>query len=67
MSPSFAPTSMKAAITSVYKVIALCTPVIVVFRSSAICEIETFITLESSTMMNWAAARITRGNHLRIT
>ena len=54
MSPSFAPTSMNAAITSVYIVIALCTPVTVVSRSATICEIETFITLESSTMMNWA-------------
>ena len=45
---------MNAAITSVYIVIALCTPVTVVFRSATICEIETFITLESSTMMNWA-------------
>ena len=65
MSPSFAPTSMKAAITSVYIVIALCTPVTVVFRSSTICEIETFITLESSTIMNWADARMISGSHLR--
>ena len=65
MSPSFAPTSMNAAITSVYIVIALCTPVTVVLRSATICEIETFITLESSTMMNWADARITNGSHLR--
>ena len=66
MSPSFAPTSMNAAITSVYIVIALCTPVTVVFRSATICEIETFITLESSTMMNCADARIDSGSHLRI-
>ena len=66
MSPSFAPTSMNAAITSVYIVIALCTPVTVVFRSATICEIETFITLESSTMMNCADARIASGSHLRI-
>ena len=56
---------MNAAITSVYIVIALCTPVTVVFRSSTICEIETFITLESSTMMNWADARMINGSHLR--
>ena len=56
---------MNAAITSVYIVIALCTPVTVVFRSSTICEIETFITLESSTMMNWADARMISGSHLR--
>jgi heme/copper-type cytochrome/quinol oxidase subunit 3 len=36
-----------------------------VFRSSTICEIETFITLESSTMMNWADARMINGSHLR--
>ena len=66
MSPSFAPTSMNAAITSVYIVIALCTPVTVVFRSSTICEIETFITLESSTMTNCADARMISGSHLRI-
>src|SRR3954454_14294632 len=65
MSPSFAPTSMNAAITSVYIVIALCTPVTVVFRSATICEIETFMTLESSTMMNWADARMISGSHLR--
>ena len=56
---------MNAAITSVYIVIALCTPVTVVLRSSTICEIETFITLESSTMMNWADARMISGIHLR--
>ena len=35
-------------------------------RSSTICEIETFITLESSVMTNCAAARITIGVHLPI-
>ena len=67
MSPSFAPSSMNAAITSVYRVIAVCTPWIVVSRSSTICEIATFITLESSTMTNWAEARMIIGSHLRIT
>src|SRR6478735_10381064 len=38
----------------------------VVSRSSTICEIDTFITLLSSTMMNWAAPRIVIGSHLRI-
>ena len=56
---------MNAAITSVYIVIAPCTPVTVVFRSATICEIETFITLESSTITNWADARITRGSQRR--
>ena len=65
MSPSFAPTSMNAAMTSVYIVIASWTPWIVVSRSSTICEIETFMTLESSTITNCAAHRISRGNHLR--
>src|SRR3954469_19753984 len=65
MSPSFAPSSMNAAITSVYSVIAVWTPWIVVSRSSTICEIATFMTLESSTMMNWADARMSMGSHLR--
>ena len=66
ISPSFAPTSMNAAITSVYAVIAACTPVTVVSRSATICEIETFITLESSTITNCAAARMIRGSQRRI-
>ena len=57
---------MNAAITSVYAVIAGCTPVTVVSRSATICEIETFMTLESSTITNCAAARMTRGNQRRI-
>ena len=65
MSPSFAPSSMNAAITRVYNVIAVCTPWIVVSRSSTICEIATFITLVSSTITNWAEARISMGIHLR--
>src|SRR6478609_5641541 len=58
MSPSFAPTSMNEAMTSVYAVIASWTPWIVVPRSATICEIETFMTELSSTITNWAAARI---------
>src|SRR4051812_1335485 len=54
MSPSFAPVSMNAAITSVYAVIASCTSCTVVSRSSTTCEIDTFITVLSSTMMNCA-------------
>ncbi len=57
---------MNAAITSVYMVIAVCTPVIVVSRSSTISEIATFITLESSTMTNCAEARMIIGSHLRM-
>ena len=56
---------MNAAITSVYSVIAVCTPWIVVSRSSTICEIATFITLVSSTITNWAEARMSMGIHLR--
>src|SRR3954451_1553102 len=66
MSPSFAPSSMNAAITSVYSVIAVCTPWIVVWRSLTICEIATFMTLVSSTITNWAEASMMRGIHLRI-
>ena len=55
-SPSFPPMSMNAAMTSVYIVIALCRPATVVFRSATTCEIDTFITVVSSTMMNCAAA-----------
>ena len=64
MSPSFAPTSMNAAITSVYIVIASWTPWIVVSRSSTICEIDTFMTLESSTITNCAADEDQQGEPL---
>ena len=65
MSPSLAPSSMNAAITSVYSVIAVWTPWIEVSRSSTICEIATFITLESSTITNCAAESMNIGIHLR--
>ena len=55
-SPSLPPRSMNAAMTSVYMVMAVCMPTMVVLRSAATCEIDTFITVVSSTMMNWAAA-----------
>ena len=66
MSPSFAPTSMNAAMTSVYAVMASWTPWIVVSRSATICEIDTFMTLLSSTITNCAAARIAIGSGLRM-
>src|SRR3954449_8925595 len=66
MSPSLAPVSIRAAITSAYSVIAAWTPWIEVLRSAVICEIETFITLVSSVMTNWPEARMTIGIHLRI-
>src|SRR3954454_12725135 len=65
MSPNLAPTSMNAAITSVYAVIASCTPWMVVSRSATICEIDTFMTLLSSTITNCAEPRITMGSHFR--
>jgi len=52
MSPSLAPVSISAAMTSAYRVMAACTPWIEVFRSAVIWEIETFITLVSSVMTN---------------
>src|SRR3954469_22085743 len=64
MSPSFAPASISAAITSVYAVIASCTPWIVVSRSSTIREIDTFMTLLSSTITNCAAASTAMGSQV---
>ena len=55
---------MNAAITSVYIVIAPWTPWIVVFRSATICEIDTFMTLLSSTITNCAALRMISGSML---
>src|SRR5262245_42248097 len=42
------------------------TPWMVVSRSATICEIDTFMTLLSSTITNCAAARIVIGSQLRI-
>ena len=67
MSPSLAPVSISAAITSAYSVIAACTPWIEVLRSAVIWEIETFITLVSSVITNWPEARMMIGIHLRIS
>src|SRR4029453_5164383 len=67
MSPSLAPGSLSAAITSVYIVIASCTPWIVVSRSATICEIDTFMTLLSSTITNCALARMASGAQLTAT
>ena len=53
---------MNAAITRVYAVIASCTPWIVVSRSATICEIDTFMTLLSSTITNCAEAKIAIGS-----
>src|SRR3954451_19776050 len=65
MSPSFAPASINAAMTRVYAVIASWTPEIVVSRSLTICEIDTFMTLLSSTITNCAAASTEIGSQTR--
>ena len=46
--------------TSVYSVIAVCTPCTVVPRSSATVAMETFMTDESRAMRNWPAASVKR-------
>src|SRR4051795_11668774 len=66
MSPSLAPASMNAGIASVYIVIASCTPWIVVSRSATICEIDTFITLLSSTITNCADPSTAIGSHAKL-
>ncbi len=43
--------------------IASWTPWMVVSRSATICEIATFMTLLSSTITNWADARMRMANH----
>ena len=45
--------------------IASCTPWIVVSRSATICEIDTFMTLLSSTITNCAAAKTVIGSQAR--
>ena len=55
--------SMNDAITSVYIVIAVCRPTMVVSRSSTTCEMDTFITVVSSTMMNCAEASMPTTPH----
>ena len=49
--------------TSVYIVIAVCRPTTVVSRSATTCEMDTFITVVSSTMMNCAAASMPTTPH----
>src|SRR5687767_8047374 len=45
---------------------AACMAVTVLSRSSTTCEIDTFITVPSSTMTNWAAPKIRTTNHFFI-
>ena len=56
--PIFPPVIISAAITSAYSVIAVCTPVTVVFVSLATVAIATFITDVSSVIRNCAAASV---------
>src|SRR3954451_15123158 len=53
---------MNAATTSVSALMASCTPPIVVLRSATIWEIDTFMTLLSSTITNYAAANTAIGS-----
>ena len=55
MDPTFPPVTISIAMTSVYRTMAVCTPVIVVPRSSATVAIDTFMTEESSAIRNCAA------------
>src|SRR5687768_8447983 len=66
MSPSITPSSMKAVITSVYRVMPVCTLRNVASRSLTLCEIATFMKVVSSNMMNWVEASIASGIHLRM-
>ena len=60
MLPTLPPVIIIVAITSVYSVIAVCTPVTVVPTSSATCAIDTFMTELSSVIRNCPAARVIR-------
>ncbi len=55
-SPNFPPINIREAITRVYSVIAVWRPTTVVSRSATTWEMDTFITVVSSTMMNCAEA-----------
>ena len=57
---------MNAAITSAYAVIASCTAVTVVSRSATTSEIDTFMTVVSRTITNWAVPRIRSVVRLRM-
>ena len=65
MSPILPPIIISAAIVSVYVAIASCIFVTVVSRSSITFWIDTFMTVLSSTMMNWAEASAITTAHLK--
>src|SRR5689334_8265 len=58
--PSLPPVTINMAMTSVYSVIAVCTPVTSVPRSLATVAMETFMTELSRVMRNWPDARVSR-------
>ena len=58
--PILPPVSINVAITSVYRVMAVWMPVIVVPRSLATVAMDTFITELSRVMRNWPAASVGR-------
>ena len=58
IAPIFPPVIISDAITSVYRVIAVWIPTTVVSRSLATVAIDTFITDESRTITNCAAASV---------
>ncbi|BCN46367.1 hypothetical protein RE943_45430 [Prescottella equi] len=60
MLPIFPPVIISVAITSVYSVIAVWIPVIVVPRSDATIAIDTFITELSSVIRNCPADSVAR-------
>ena len=60
MLPILPPVIIIVAITSVYRVIAVCTPVTVVPTSSATWAIDTFMTELSSVIRNCPADRVIR-------
>ena len=66
MSPILPPTSISDAMTSAYSVIAAWIVVTSVSRSSTSWEIETFMTVLSSTIRNWAAESTSRTFHFEM-
>ena len=58
--PILPPSTMRLAITSVYRVMAVCTPVTVVPRSLATVAMDTFMTDVSRVMRNWPVASVNR-------
>src|SRR6476659_9445054 len=60
IAPTLAPVIIRAAITSVYAVIAPWIPVTVVPTSFATVAIDTFITELSNVIRNWPAASVTK-------